>query len=85
MPLYECVDQHWLLFVVNVQGRKFSVFDSLLRKEATAQATLIECAVSTITLLCPFRTLDGVHSCLLLPMNSKECHIFFLVEAARVC
>jgi len=51
MPLYECVDQHWLLLVGDVAGRKFRVFDSLLRKAFAAQAILIESAVSTFIVL----------------------------------
>jgi len=49
MPLYECVDQHWLLLVGDVVERKFRVFDSLLRKASAAQALLIDSAVSTFT------------------------------------
>ena len=54
MPLYKCVDHDWLLLVVDAKGQKCSVFDSLVRRGASAQAALIDNAVSTFTWLSHF-------------------------------
>jgi len=54
MLLYEWVNQYWLLLVVDVKRRKFSVFDSLVRKGTGAQAAMIDSVVSTFTSLSHF-------------------------------
>jgi len=46
MPLFECVDEHWLLFVGDLEVRKFLVYDSLQKKRSGVRGDLIECAVS---------------------------------------
>jgi len=46
MPLFECVDEHWLLLVVDLQHRKFEVYDSLTTRRPGVRGDLIKCAVS---------------------------------------
>ena len=50
MPLYECVDEHWLLLVADVQHRNFQVYDSLTTTRSRVRGELITCAVSIYVL-----------------------------------
>jgi len=46
MPLFEYVDEHWLLLVGDLEVQKFVVYDSLITKRAGVPGDLIQCAVS---------------------------------------
>uniref|UniRef100_A0A7C8ZNM0 Ubiquitin-like protease family profile domain-containing protein n=1 Tax=Opuntia streptacantha TaxID=393608 RepID=A0A7C8ZNM0_OPUST len=48
MPLFECVDEHWLLLVGDLEVRKFLVYDSLQKKRPGVRGDLIECARDVI-------------------------------------
>ena len=84
MPLYECVDQHWLLLVADVTGQNFLVFDSLLRKRATARITLIESAVSTLRWLSPLTASTHVPLRIMPHMNVEECPLVCVESAGKV-
>ncbi|KAJ8442480.1 hypothetical protein Cgig2_022363 [Carnegiea gigantea] len=47
MPLFECVDEHWMLLVANLRWRQFLVYDSLLTKRALARTDLLNSGVSS--------------------------------------
>ncbi|KAJ8423598.1 hypothetical protein Cgig2_030664 [Carnegiea gigantea] len=46
LPLFEAVDEHWMLFVADLKGRRFLVYDSLATKKAPSRTDLIQNAVS---------------------------------------
>ena len=47
MPLFECVDEHWMLLVANLRRRQFLVYDSLLMRRALARNDLLNSGVSS--------------------------------------
>ncbi|KAJ8437548.1 hypothetical protein Cgig2_017901 [Carnegiea gigantea] len=47
MPLFKCVDEHWMLRMANLRRRQFLVYDSLLTKRALARTDLLNSGVSS--------------------------------------
>ncbi|KAJ8426214.1 LOW QUALITY PROTEIN: hypothetical protein Cgig2_028304 [Carnegiea gigantea] len=48
MPLFECVDEQWLLLVLDLRQRRFLVYNSLLTKRAPTWTDLVTTAVSAL-------------------------------------
>jgi len=46
MPLFECVNEHWLLLVADLQDQRFVVYDSLITMRLGVRGDLIQCVVT---------------------------------------
>ncbi|KAJ8431991.1 hypothetical protein Cgig2_005920 [Carnegiea gigantea] len=86
MPLFECVDEHWMLLVPNLRRQQFLVYDSLLTKRALARTDLLNsgkeavaAALSVATDYADARTWQTDHPLCPQQGNGHDCGVFVMV------
>lgn len=86
MPLFECVDEHWMLLVADLKRRQFVVYDSLLTKRAPTRTDLqnsgkeaVAAALSVATDYADARTRQMDHPSCPQQGNGHDCVVFVMV------